>query len=147
MPENLFAVVLAKGREAGAARLREACPETRITPLEETVFIVPGDMSSCAVAKAAAIANEKEPNAPGPDRYMERDVSDFRVTVGKFGERIEGIGENMAAKADLADANVELWKGKAEMWKFASTPIAPLLAAAIGAFAAMFAGPVRIAAG
>ena len=92
-------------------------------------------------------ASDKEPDALSPDRFMERDVSDLRVTVGNFEERIEGIRENMVTKADLANANVEVWKGKAEMWKFALTLIVPLLAAVIGAFAAVFAGLVNIATG
>ena len=58
MPKDLFAVVLTEGQEAGAARLREAYPETQIYPLGENVFIVSGDMLSSAVAKAAALTKE-----------------------------------------------------------------------------------------
>ena len=89
----------------------------------------------------------KERNTPSPDRFMERDVSDLRVTVGKFEERIDGIKENMVTKTDLANANVEVWKGRAEIWKFALTLLVPLIAALVGAFAVVFSGLVRIAFG
>jgi len=91
--------------------------------------------------------DRKEPDAPSPDRFMERDVSDLRVSVGKFEERIDGIKETMVTKEDLANANVEVWKGRAEAWKFALTLIIPLLAAAIGAFVAVFSGLVKVVLG
>lgn len=108
------------------------------------------------------MSTDKEPNAPSPDRFMERDVTDLRVTVGKFEERIDGIKENMVTKDELtkglgdakleankilSDSTIEAWKTKAEIWKIALTLVVTVLAAAIGASTLMFTGMVRIALG
>ena len=82
----------------------------------------------------------KDKDAPSPDRYMERDVTDLRITVGKFEERIDGIKENMVTKAELANS----WVG----WlKWAVMLLIPLLAAALGALAITFSGIVRVVLG
>ena len=108
------------------------------------------------------MSTDKERNAPSPDRFMERDVNDLRVTVGRFEERISNIKENMVTKDQLteglsaaklqtteisANNKVEAWKTKAEIWKAALTLVVTLLAAAVGAFALMLTGLVRVALG
>lgn len=74
---------------------------------------------------------EKEPNAPSPDRFMERDVTDLRVTVGRFDEKIRGIQDTMVTKEHLA-------KSRLETARWALTILVPVLAAALGALAILF---------
>ena len=75
-----------------------------------------------------------------PDRYMERDVSDLRVTVGKFEERIDNIKDNMVTKESLANSRLDTAR-----WTL--TLVIPILAAALGALAIMFSGLVKVAVG
>ena len=93
----------------------------------------------------------KEPNAPSPDRFMERDVNDLRVTVGKFEERISNLKENTVTREQLAtelsETKIEAWKHKAEIWRLAVTLIVPILAASVGAFAIILTGMVRLVSG
>lgn len=44
------------------------------------------------------MSTDKERDAPSPDRFMERDVTDLRVTVGKFEERIDSIRRTWSQK-------------------------------------------------
>ena len=83
------------------------------------------------------MSTDKEPNAPSPDRFMERDVSDLRVTVGKFEERIDGIRSSMVTKEQLANSRLETAR-----WAIAL--LVPILAAALGALAILFSNMARI---
>ena len=83
-------------------------------------------------------SEENERNAPSPDRFMERDVTDLRVTVGKFEERINGIKDNMVTKEHLA-------KSRLETARWAITLMVPILAAALGALAILFSNMAKIA--
>ena len=80
-------------------------------------------------------ANPKDPNAPNPDRFVERDVTDLRVEVGRFRERLDGFKENMVTKAELADR-------RAEGLRLALTLIVPILAASLGALAILITSAI-----
>ena len=60
MPQNLFAVVLTKEQERGAARLRRAYPESAIFQLDENAFVITGDTLSSDVARAAGVGRDSD---------------------------------------------------------------------------------------
>lgn len=63
-----------------------------------------------------------------PDQYMERDVTDLRVTVGRFDERINDIRGKMVTKEDLANSRLST-----ALWMLQI--LVPLFAACLGALA------------
>ena len=79
-----------------------------------------------------------------PDKHFERDVGDLRVEAGKLSVEIRNIKENLATniatKTDVANS-------KAEIWKSALSFTVTVLAAAIGAFMAIFSGLVKFTTG
>ena len=81
---------------------------------------------------------QQDDNAPSPDRFVQRDVSDLRETVGRYDERISTIKENMVTKDELT----RQWL---RMLMFALMLLIPVLAAALGALAIMFSGVVQTA--
>ena len=46
-------------------------------------------------------------NALAPDRYMERHVTDLKVTVAKFEERIDGIKSTMVTKEEYTKGRLD----------------------------------------
>ena len=74
-----------------------------------------------------------EQNAPAPDKFMERDVGDLRVTVGQHGVEIRNIQNSMVTKQDLAES-------KLATLKWALVLFAPILASSLGALAIMLTG-------
>ncbi len=83
----------------------------------------------------------EDPNAPSPDRYVHREVSDLRVAVGRFDQKLSDIEKdmdrNMVTQAQLA-------KSRLEDARRAMNILIPLLAAALGALAIMFSGVVQV---
>ena len=86
---------------------------------------------------------QKDDNAPSPDRFVQRDVSDLKEVVGRFDERIDNLKENMATKVEIASLKTEMANKRYEGLKLALTLIVPVLAAAVGALAIMFSGVVQ----
>ena len=78
----------------------------------------------------------QDANTPSPDRYVERDVTDLRVEVGRFDERLRSLKDNMVTKEDLANQRVQALR-------FVLTLLVPVLAASLGALAIMFSGVVQ----
>ena len=66
-----------------------------------------------------------------PDQYMERHVTDLRVTVGRFDERINDIRGTMVTKEDLAKSKLEI------AWRLLQF-LVPILAACLGALAVAY---------
>ena len=80
--------------------------------------------------------NRKDVDRPSPDRFMERDVTDLRVEIGRFSERLVSIKENMVTKEELANWRVQSMRHVLYL-------IIPVLSAALGALAIMFSGAVQ----
>ena len=78
----------------------------------------------------------KDAAASSPDRFVERDVTDLKVEIGKFDERLRNIKDNMVTKEHLANR-------RADGLKLSLTLLIPVLAAALGALAIMFSGVVQ----
>ena len=76
---------------------------------------------------------KRDSDALNPDRYMERDVTDLRVEVGRFSERFRNIETNMVTKEQFA-------KRQVQALQLALQLIVPVLAATLGALAILFTG-------
>lgn len=76
---------------------------------------------------------DRDSNSPPPDRFVQREVSDLKVEVGRFDERIRNLEETRVTREEIANRRANaLW--------LAVTLLVPILAAALGALAIMFAG-------
>lgn len=71
--------------------------------------------------------NQSDKDTPSPDKYYERDVTDLRVEVGKFDERIRNIKDSMVTKEHLAKSRLDTAKWMLQLF-------IPVFAAVLGAF-------------
>ncbi len=71
--------------------------------------------------------NQSDKDTPSPDKYYERDVTDLRVEVVKFDERIRNIKDSMVTKELLAKSRLDTAKWMLQLF-------IPVFAAVLGAF-------------
>lgn len=76
---------------------------------------------------------DRDPNALPPDRFVQREVSDLQVEIGRFDERIRNLEKNQVTREEIANR-------RADALRLALSLLVPVLAAALGALAIMFAG-------
>ena len=78
--------------------------------------------------------NKGTGDASSPDKYVQRDVTDLKVEIGKFDEKLRNLKDNMVTKEQFANSKLESAKWLVQI-------LIPLVAVAIGAALASYLSP------